>query len=372
MSVLKTLKSYSGKLAYSAVPPYSKRKIIVFESDDWGSVTISDNKTFDKIKELGFPVDRDPYSKYDNIASVQDLDTLFELLLSFKDVNGNPPVITANTNMGNPDFDKISENYYKEFYFEPLDVTLSKYSAGSNILDHWHKGMNEKVFRPQLHGREHLNVIPWLKELQSKTNLQEACELNVSCIPVNNKIGNRRDFKAGLDYQEKAELDFHKEALVQSVKEFERIFKFSPLSFIAQCYTWNDEHEKVLNDLGIKYLQGIYGQKIPKGAGNPYIVKHNYFGSKNSMGQKYSIRNVFFELSLFASREEVYRKCLKEIEFAFMFGKPAIISMHRLNFIGSRDINNRDENLRLLKLLISKVLERWPDVQFLSSDKIYE
>ncbi|KAF2519766.1 hypothetical protein E0W68_00605 [Flavobacterium salilacus subsp. salilacus] len=372
MSVLKTLKSYSGKLAYSAVPPYSKRKVIVFESDDWGSVTISDNKTFDKIKGLGFPVDSDPYSKYDNIASIEDLDTLFDLLLSFKDVNGNPPVITANTNMGNPDFDKISENHYKEFYFEPLDVTLDKYSSGSNILEHWHKGIKEKVFMPQLHGREHLNVIPWLREMQNNTNLQEACKLNVSCIPVNNRIGNRRDFKAALDYQENAELEFQKDALVQSFKEFERIFGFSPLTFIAQCYTWGEEHEKALSELGVKYLQGIYGQKIPRGKGNPYTVKHNYFGRKNKYGQQYILRNAFFEPSLYTSREEEYRKCLKEIEFAFKFGKPAVISVHRLNFIGSRDINNRDENLRLLKLLISKVLERWPDVQFLSSDKIYE
>jgi len=52
--------------------------------------------------------------------------------------------------------------------------------------------------------------------------------------------------------------------------------------------------------------------------------------------------------------------------------KPALISSHRLNYIGYIDENNRKKNLRQLKTLLSEVIKRWPDVEFLTSDQLGE
>ena len=50
--------------------------------------------------------------------------------------------------------------------------------------------------------------------------------------------------------------------------------------------------------------------------------------------------------------------------------RPAIISSHRVNYVGFLDERNRDKNLKLLKTLLDKILNKWPDVEFLSSDEM--
>jgi hypothetical protein len=44
--------------------------------------------------------------------------------------------------------------------------------------------------------------------------------------------------------------------------------------------------------------------------------------------------------------------------------------MHRLNFIGFIDPSNRDRNLPKLKTLLSEILKRWNDVEFMTSAQL--
>ena len=48
-------------------------------------------------------------------------------------------------------------------------------------------------------------------------------------------------------------------------------------------------------------------------------------------------------------------------------GKPATISVHRLNFIGAIHKENRDKSLTLMESLLTKIMEKWPDVEFMTS-----
>ena len=59
---------------------------------------------------------------------------------------------------------------------------------------------------------------------------------------------------------------------------------------------------------------------------------------------------------------------MKEIDLAFFWKKPAIISSHRLNFIGSMQSKNRGNNLILLDELLKKILKKYPEVEFMTSD----
>ena len=81
------------------------------------------------------------------------------------------------------------------------------------------------------------------------------------------------------------------------------------------------------------------------------------------------IRNVDFEPSWSDTYDWVDR-ALNGIEIAFMMGRPAIISSHRLNFIGAIYENNRKKNLLMLRELLSRVVRKWPDVEFMSSDQL--
>jgi hypothetical protein len=61
---------------------------------------------------------------------------------------------------------------------------------------------------------------------------------------------------------------------------------------------------------------------------------------------------------------------LKRVKTAFMFRTPAVISMHRVNFVGGLNRQRRDENLDSLKRLLINVIEAYPDVEFFGSNEL--
>ena len=369
---MKHLKSFLGSIYVNSLPPYVGKRIVVFESDDWGTECISDNRKFEFLKRKGLLVEADPYCKYDNIASSNDLENLFDLLLSFKDIEGNSPILTANTNMANPDYQKIKQSQFQEYHYLSVAETLKQYSKEKDLLGIWKKGIHEGVFIPQLHGREHINVKPWLKALQHNDEVSLAFDQQVVCVPFRMKVGNRHDFRAALDYEYIDELDFHITALKDSFYEFERIFGYKSSTFIAPCYTWDTFHENVLNDLGINTFQSGNSQKVPMGFGNAYKIRRRKIGQLNHNGQKYLVRNASFEPSLtHLDMGNLIDSCINSISLAFHLGKPAVISSHRINFIGSRSLTNRDRNLNGFKNLLGRIKAKFPDVLFKSSNQIY-
>ena len=352
--------------------PRTKRKIFIIESDDWGALAIPDDNTYKKLLRSGVKVDEDPYCQYDNLADKEDLGALFDLLTSYEDINGRHPVITANAVVANPAFERIYETDYQEYHYETIDKTFQRFSGTGNSLDTWREGIREGVFMPQFHGREHLNVQAWLRELRSgNRELLNAFEVGVFGVPLSEKIGNRRDCRAALDFQLPADINYHREVLEEGLQLFNKIFGFGSKSFIAPCYTWSAEDEKILARQGVEILQGSFVQKTPQGAGQPYKKFRNYTGKVNPYGQSYLIRNAFLEPAIYPG-QEVLGKCVKDIATAFKYGKPAIVGSHRLNFIGSRQKANRDISLRLLRDLLKTVTSRWPEVEFIASSSYKE
>jgi hypothetical protein len=108
-------------------------------------------------------------------------------------------------------------------------------------------------------------------------------------------------------------------------------------------------------------------QQEPMGEGKTRMVYH-YIGQKNRLGQIYLTRNCFFEPSQ-PGRDWV-DSCLNDIRIAFRCRKPAVISSHRVNYIGALDPKNRESGLRQLSALLKSILQQWPDVEFMTSDEL--
>ena len=361
-----------GKVYINLRGFHTNRKIIIFESDDWGSIRMPNSGIYNKLVTKIPRIKEDRFSKYDSIASVHDLELLFELLLNFKDKNGNNPIITANTIVANPDFKKIVDNNFEKYEFETFDNTIKKLPDGKKILSLWSKGINEKIFMPQLHGREHLNVPFWLNEIKSGNyDLLEAFNEGCFGIPFSPTISSKRNNVMaaldclGLDGEKK----FQTRSIIEASKIFENYFGFKSISFIAPAYIWDSHIEKVLKEVNIKILQGLPFQYIPNKNNTKYDRKLHYIGEKNKFDQYYITRNAFFE-PLASKKIDSVDLALSKIEYAFKFNKPAIIGTHRINFIGSLIEENRDQNLLNFKLLIKTILKKWPDVEFLSTDKL--
>jgi hypothetical protein len=350
------IRNFINSLGYK-----TNKKIVVIESDDWGAIRMPSKKAYHDLVKKGVINDDNPFTKYDSLASGEDLNLLFEVLSSVKGADGKPAILTADCIMANPDFERIIKSGYKEYYYETFAETLKKYPNHSKCFDIWKQGINQKIFKPQLHGREHLNVLPWLKHLrQNEKAYSYAFERGTYAINAN--------IVAALNYRNIAEREYLDEVINDACVLFEKAFGFKSDTFIAPNYTWDSEVEQSLKNNSIDYLQGSKTQNVPTLAGKNQI-KYHYTGQKNKLKQTYLVRNCLFEPSISPHLDYV-SVCMKHISSSFYWKKPAIISSHRLNYVGYLDEGNRDKNLRSLKDLLNRIIKTWPDVIFTSTDEL--
>ena len=348
----------------------TNRKIVVIESDDWGAIRTTIKENYNSFKSHFGNFDN-PYLKYDTLASNEDLSALFDVLKAYKDQKGNHTIITFNTVVANPDFENIEASNFQKYYFEPFTETLKRYYPKENIFSLWEQGMKEGLIYPQFHGREHVNVPVWLEQLQSgNKELLKAFEFGTWSTPEGKYPPTNIKLQAALDYKGEQPLHYQKEFIEGGLDLFEKIFGFRSQTMIANNFVLTSNLHRYIKQSGVTMLQGMKYQVQPYGLGlkKRYIRRH--FGQSDNEGLIFSIRNCVFEPSQTKNNYDDVGNCLKEISNAFFWKKPAVITSHRLNFIGSIDENNRTKNLELLNLLLAQIIKTWPDVEFISSDKL--
>jgi hypothetical protein len=91
-----------------------------------------------------------------------------------------------------------------------------------------------------------------------------------------------------------------------------------------------------------------------------------YTGKVNKGGIKSVVRNVVFEPTEDRGIDWVAFAMI-QIEAAFRWNRPAIISSHRVNFCGLIEEKNRETGLNALRQLLKKIREKWPDVEFIGA-----
>ncbi|PHN01489.1 hypothetical protein [Flavilitoribacter nigricans] len=347
------------------------RKIVVFESDDWGAIRMPSKAVFNSLKKKGYPLENCPYNNFDSLESNKDLECLFDVLDSVKDKNGQSSIFTLNNIVANPNFEKIKESDFQSYYFEPFIDTLNRYPSHDKVYELYQKGIEEKLIKPQFHGREHLQVNRWIDALQRKeVPVLDAFQHNFFSPKIRYSHDYPMEYMDALDYDSIDELTGQKKIVSEGLKLFKDIWSFSSKSFIAPCYTWDSQLEECLLENGVHYLQGVVAQQIPTAqSGYDRKLKFHYQGQKNQLGQRYLVRNAFFEPTLYPQKDWV-GECMKRISIAFKWKKPAIIGSHRLNYTGSLDPKNRDTNLRGLRSLLDEIVKLWPSVEFYSSDQL--
>ena len=126
----------------------TNRRLIIIESDDWGSIRTKDKITLKYLNKINPNINNERYTQLDSIASEDDLTAMFEVLNSVKDSNSNPACLTANVCTANPDFKKIKDSEFNKFYFEKFTETLSKYSSKNNLFDIWNDVQKQGLFKP--------------------------------------------------------------------------------------------------------------------------------------------------------------------------------------------------------------------------------
>ncbi len=343
----------------------TERKLVVIESDDWGSIRLPSREVYHKFVKEGFNVANSSYNRFDALEANEDMTALFDVLRKHKDGNGQYPCFTANVILVNPDFEKIANSDFQEYHYEHFTQTLRRYPNHDSVFSLYQLGLKEKLFHPQFHGREHLNINRWMKALQSRNEILQFTFSQQTTYSGNDDY----NYMEALDTDRPKDIEHLEQTLHDGLSIFNHTFGYRSKSFIAPCYTWASQLEEVLNSEGVNYLQGGMSQYEPRGGFNNYDLKHHTLGDRNSLGQIYLTRNCFFEPSLVKKNDWV-DYTLNSIGDAFRWKKPAIICSHRINFIGYIDESNRTRNLKLLDELLSAIIKTWPSVEFITSDQL--
>lgn len=346
----------------------TNRKLIVVESDDWGSVYMSDKRAFEEMKTKGIPLDSH-YLKNDTLESNEDMEMLMDVLRKHKDASGRHVVMTGVNVVANPDFEKIKANGFNKYEYELFTETAKRFPLSNRIHTLWKQGIEERLLVPVFHGREHLNVQRWMKLLQEgNETVRIAFEYGVSTL--SKEINGRElpDLRAAFDIDSQNDLKYLEKVIDTGLDEFEALFGYKSTFFIPTNGPFNNNLEGCLSKKGVKYIGTGKIQHEPLGEGK-YKKHFRYLGKKNRLGQMYLTRNCFFEPNSeeFPIERDWVSSCLKEIEVAFNCRKPATISSHRVNYMGTINPENRAEGLKKLDQLLGAIIKKWPEVEFITS-----
>jgi hypothetical protein len=348
----------------------TKRKILVIESDDWGSIRTKDKYAYDTMLGAGLDVDKNPFTMFDALESNDDLSRLYEVLTKYKDGNGRNPVFTPMYIMANPNFEAIKSNRFTKYEFEHFFETSKKYPNHDQIELLIEQGINAKIFMPELHGREHINAPRWMRLLQKEDKVAIISFNNYSfgAMAFNGIITDPYLNTFAAEFPE--EINYVQENLTDAVKMFKETFGYAPSHFIEPNEYGPIEIEKILHDLEIQY---ILRAKFTKYSNyhNTFTKNHfHWLGKQNKWKQTYITRNCTFEPLRPLDLDDVVASCLSEIENSFFWGKPAIISSHRASYVGSISEDNQLNGLHQLDCLLKNIVKKWPEVEFMSSTEL--
>ncbi|PAU94024.1 hypothetical protein CK503_10190 [Aliifodinibius salipaludis] len=350
----------------------TKRKIVVFAVDDYGNVRLHSKEAREKLDQAGLPA-HNRFDKFDALETRTDLESLFKVLTSVKDKHGNSAVFTAYALPCNINFDKVAETGYEEYHYERLPQTFQKLSAldvtaYGGTWELWQEGIEKGLLVPQFHGREHLNLKVFNEKLLVKDHDLMTCLQNRSFTSITGNSYETISPMAALDFWSFEENDRLHWIIEDGLDQFEKVFGYRARNFTPPVYNAHPVLYKTLKREGITFIDTAMIANEHQGHGK-YKRKFNYTGKEMAASLLSMVRNVVFEPTDDRGVDWV-KYTLKQIEAAFRWNRPAIISSHRVNFCGHIDEKNREKGINALSELLKKITERWPDVEFIAANEL--
>ncbi|MDI1318533.1 hypothetical protein [Flavobacterium sp.] len=350
----------------------TKRKIVVFSVDDYGNVRLNSAEARANLDAAGMKI----YSRFDaldTLETTQDLEQLFAVLSSVKDKNGRHAVFTPFALPCNIDFEKMESEHYEKFHFETVPNTYKKLAVQQPIAytgtwDLWKEGIAKGFLKPQFHGREHLNLTIFNDKLKKKDAQLLTALKNKSYTSISDDDYPSMSAMAELDFRDVKENEALKPILIEGLQLFEEVYGYPSTYFTPPVFNIHHSLFQTLKENGIQFLDLALLRNEHQGL-NVFKKSFNYSGKKTKEGLTIMVRNVVFEPTEDRGVDWVLF-AMKQIETAFRWNKPAIISSHRVNFCGHIEEQNREKGLDALKSLLHQIVKKWPDVEFMSADEL--
>lgn len=355
------ISSFRNSLGWS-----SKQRIIVFESDDWGSDRFSDKAIRDYYIKKGYPIEKCWMSFVDNFESNQDAEEFLALLYEQGSQGKSRPKCTFLFNPANPDFEKIGERNFQDYYYESFQDRVVRSPNSEKLIHHYRKAIEEGVLEVAFHGREHLYVNRWLRDLQAgESEIRNGFDHNFWGYSKSYYPRLKHSYRSSFALDHPEDLSFQRQSIKEGVALIEDIFEKSVRYFLAPDGPFSLSLLPALKSSGIEYIG------LSKNFRDAATQKRRLFwlGKKLRNGMRVITRNASFEPA--SPRETDWvDKCLADIKNAFQWRKPAVISTHRANYVGGLELANRDNSLKSLSLLLKKINQIWPEALFMTSSQL--
>ena len=333
---------------------WSKRKAIVFESDDWGGLTRTSAPNVEACRKAE-PLWAETGGKYDTwrkgtLETVMHMDRLFDVLRSFRGGDDRCAVMCPMVLVGNPDFDAIEASGFAQYVDIGLDEGFPPPWQGEGTVEKAREGMRLGIWYPSYHGRgHHYSGQRWvdiLREGEDET-LRGFFDLRMFGIS-NCDVGLEFD---GMD--EKAQHEWVRVGF----ERFERCFGQRPACAINGDAT--DVTERVWRRMGIKARLACRTRQM--GEVDP------------ETGMMYFVRNVLLEPQGVPDAETTrgysgaYAKTLE----VWKAGEPALVSIHRKNF-ASLDEAEDATSWSQFEQFLHSVQTDHPEAVYLCSDEVMQ
>jgi len=327
--------AYRGAMAARWREPVLCAPVLIFESDDWG---------------------------YGPDGQSQALDRIAEALAAFRDRHGRHPVMTLGVVLAGPDTDRMRAEGCRTYH----RVTLADPRLAP-VRDAMSRGVARGVFSLQLHGMEHF----WPE-----------CVMRGAATN-----GPVRDWLTGPGFPSTEALPPHLQSrwidatglpskplpvaeVVAAAGEECRIFAATfgapPEMAVPPTFVWTEDVESAWVAAGVRVVV-TPGKRYESRdrEGRPVPVGRDLFnGATGRHDVMYVVRDSYFEPSL----GHTHQGALRALACNTRLGRPTLLEIHRMNFIG--DEGSAQRALDEVTSLLTAACAEYPDIRFMNTAEL--
>ncbi|NOQ13061.1 MAG: glycosyl hydrolase [Methyloprofundus sp.] len=314
--------------------PMLKHPVIIFESDDWGTGPLKQQNALVQISEL---------------------------LSRFSDSKGQHPVMTLGIILAEPDIDKIKATDGQVYHKRTLADT--RYIP---LLEIIHKGVAQGVFSVHLHGMEHFWPASLMHSVDKNAKVKQwlFANDNLQTEDLPSELQSRWVDSSCLPSSEHSEEDIYR-AIDEELRLYKNIFGQAANIVVPPTFVWTDIVEQAYAAQGIETMITPGRQCIGRDKqGQPAPNGRYFFNGEENEGLLFLVRDDYFEPALGHKAETVLQRISDKIKC----GRPALLEMHRFNFINGA--KNNTTSLQELEKLLQLIVADLSDARFISAEQL--
>jgi hypothetical protein len=324
--------AYRRALSAAWREPVLRAPVLILESDDWG---------------------------YGPLLQTERLDRLADLLASFRDALGRHPVATLGAVLAGPDTERMRADGCRTYHRLTLaDPRLQP------VRDAMLRGATRGVFALQLHGMEHF----WPACLMRGAASNEAIRqwLTGAPFPSTEELPSplqSRWIDAGALPSTPLPGDQVAAAAREEIEAFAQVFEVPPEVVVPATFIWTDAVEAAwaLGGATIIVTPGLRNE-CRDADGRVVAGSRTYFNAATGpQDVTYVVRDAYLEPALGHTHE----RALDALRAKTQLGQPALVEIHRANFIG--DERSMRRALDEVKQLLEAACAAFPALRFMST-----